>query len=418
VSVVLSIEESGPCRKQLKIEVPAAVVEAETERVVGEFRRSARLPGFRKGKVPPGVIQRKFHTEIEKEVVDRLLPRYWRQAEAEAELDPLLPPSVDEVEMNPGEPLTFLASVEVRPEIELGEIGPFDLPDPEVEPTAEDMQKALGDMRRAVAEWVEVERTAAQGDLIAGRLQELHEADADTEPQEVSFEVGDPQVWEELSLAVTGKKVGQKSEFQRRQGEGEEALTQHFEIEIESIKERDLPELDDALAAKVGKFETVAELETDIHDRLKRAKSLDRDQKRERALLDQLRERHPMELPGGVVDQEIEGMLREYAQSLVDSGVDLEKAEMDWQSLAEQVRPQAERRVHARLLLDAVVKHSETKLDEDEFEKTLSTIARAQKSSTSAIRQELDRTGRLTGLRQQILREKALKALLSEESQS
>ena len=172
------------------------------------------------------------------------------------------------------------------------------------------------------------------------------------------------------------------------------------------------------MAAKVGKFETVAELETDIRDRLKRAKSLDREQKRERALLDQLRERHPMELPGGVVDQEIEGMLREYAQSLADSGVDLEKAEMDWQALAEQVRPQAERRVHARLLLDAVVKHSETELDEDEFEKTLSTIARAQRSSTSAIRQELDRTGRLTGLRQQMLREKALKALLGEESQS
>ncbi len=418
MSVVLSIEESGPCRKQLKVEVPAAVVEAETERVVGEFRRSARLPGFRKGKVPAGVIQRKYHSEIQKEVVDRLLPRYWRQAEAEAELDPLLPPSVDEVEMTPGEPLTFLASVEVRPEIELGEIGPFDLPDPEIEPTAEDMKKALEDMRRAVAEWVEVERPAAQGDLITGRLQDLLEADTETESQQVSFEVGDPQVWEELSLEVTGKKVGQKGQFERRQGEGEEASIQRFEIEIESIKERDLPELNDALAAKVGKFEKMTELETDIRDRLKRAKSVDREQKRERALLDQLRERHPMELPGGVVDQEIDGMLRDYAQSLADSGVDLEKAEMDWQALAEQVRPQAERRVHARLLLDAVVKQSETELDEDEFEKTLSTIARAQRSSTSAIRQELDRTGRLTGLRQQMLREKALKALLGEESQS
>lgn len=418
MSVVVSIEEAGPCRKQLKIEVPAAVVEAETERVVGEYRRSARLPGFRQGKVPAGVIQSKFQSEIEKEVVERLLPRYWRQAEAEAELDPLLPPSVDEVDFKPGEPLTFLASVEVRPEIALGEIGSFDLPDPAVEPTSEDVEKATEDMRRAVAEWVEVERAAAQGDLITGKLLALHEGAADTEPQEVSFEVGDPQVWEELSLEVTGKKVGQKGEFERRQGEGEDQSVQRFQMEIASIKERDLPEWNDALAARVGKFETIGELEADIRDRLQNAKSVDREQKRERALLDQLRERHPVELPGGVVDQEIEGMLREYAQSLADSGVDLERAEMDWQALAEQVRPQAERRVHARLLLDAVVRHQDTKVDEDEFERTLSAIARAQKSSTSAVRQELDRTGRLSGLREQMQREKALKTLLGEAAQS
>jgi trigger factor len=131
--------------------------------------------------------------------------------------------------------------------------------------------------------------------------------------------------------------------------------------------------------------------------------------------LDQLSERHPVELPTGVVDQEIEGMLREYAQSLASSGVDVESAEMDWQAMADQVRPQARRRVHARLLLDAVAKHTGAQVDEDEFERTLSSIARAQKTSTTAIRQELDRTGKLAGLREQMRREKALKSLMGEK---
>ena len=348
MSVVLSIEEVGPCRKQLKIEVPAPVVEAETERVVGEFKRSARLPGFRKGKVPTRVIQSKYQSDIEKEVVERLLPRFWRQAEAESELDPLLPPSIDEVDLKPGEALTFLASVEVRPEIELGDIESFELPDPDVEPTAEDMERATEDMRRAIAEWVEVDRAATQGDLITGTLLALDDEAADPEPHEVSFEVGDPQVWEELSLEVTGKKAGQKGEFERHQGDGEDLVVQRFRIDIASIKERDLPELNDELAARVGEFATLDELEADIRERLKRAKSVDREQKRERALLDQLRERHSLELPSGVVDQEIEGMLRDYAQNLADSGVDLERADMDWQALGDQVRPQAQRRVHAR----------------------------------------------------------------------
>jgi trigger factor len=419
VSVVLSIEDAGPCRKQLKVEVPAPVVKAETQRVVEEFQRSARLPGFRKGKVPSGLIKSKYQEDIEREVVERLLPRFWRQAEAEKELDPLLPPNVDEVNFQAGEALTFLASVEVRPEIELGDIETFDLPDMEVEPTPEDLERAIEDMRRAVAEWVDTDRAAAQGDLVVGKLVHLADGEKDEEtapePQEVRFEVGDQQVWAELSLEVTGKAAGQSGEFERRQGEGDEAETQRFKITLEAVKERDLPEMNDELAAKVGKFETVAELEEDVRLRLQRAKKMDRDQKRERALLDQLSERHPLELPTGVVDQEIEGMLREYAQSLSGSGVDLETAGMDWQALADQVRPQAERRVHARLLLDAVAKHTGADVDEDEFERTLAVIARTQKTSTTSIRQELDRTGRLAGLREQMRREKALKSLLGEK---
>jgi len=421
VSVVLSIEDVGPCKKQLKVEVPAPVVEAETQRIVGEFQRGARLPGFRKGKVPSELIKTKYREDIEKEVVERLLPRFWRQAEAEKELDPLLPPSVDEVDYQAGTALTFLASVEVRPEFELGDIGNFDLPEMEVEPTAEDMERAIEDMRRAVAEWVDADRAAAQGDLVVGKLMALRdeaqdEDEAPQEPQDIRFEVGDPQVWEELSLEATGKTPGQSGEFERRQGEGEEEQTQRFRFSIEAVQERDLPEVNDELAAKVGKFETVAELEADIRLRLERAKKMDSAQKRERALLDQLSERHPMDLPAGVVDQEIEGMLREYAESLAGSGVDIESAEMDWQALADQVRPQAQRRVHARLLLDAVASKTGAEVDEDEFERTLSTIARAQKSNTTAIRRELDRTGRLANLREQMRREKALKVLLGEKS--
>ena len=93
MSVVLSIEDVGPCRKRLKVEVPAPAVEAESKRVVEEYRKHAKLPGFRKGKVPTELVKQKFHKEIEQDVVERLLPRYWKQAEAESELDPLLPPS-------------------------------------------------------------------------------------------------------------------------------------------------------------------------------------------------------------------------------------------------------------------------------------------------------------------------------------
>jgi trigger factor len=417
VSVVLSIEDVGPCRKRLKVEVPAPAVEAESKRVVEEYRKHAKLPGFRKGKVPTELVKQKFHKEIEQDVVERLLPRYWKQAEAESELDPLLPPSVDEVDFRPGEALTFLASVEIRPEIEIGSLEEFELPELETEPTEEEIEQALEDMRRAVAEWVAADRPAASGDLVAGKLIQLDPETGDPGAEKpFSFEVGDPQIWEELTLEVTGKQAGQQAEFVRQEGEGEDSVSRRFRVVVEAVRERDLPDLDDALAARFGEYADVAALRQGVRGELKRGKESERRQERERAMLDQLLARHPLALPQGVVDSEIEGMLKEYAQSLAGQGVDLEKAELDWQGMAEQIRPQAERRVHARLVLDAVTSQQEIEVGEEDFEAALTAIGRAQGRSAVNVRQALDRSGNLVGLRAQLAREKAIKRLLGEET--
>lgn len=385
------------------------------ERVVSEFRRRARLPGFRKGKVPADVVKRRFREDIEQEVVERLLPRYWRQAEAESELDPLLPPSVDEVDLRPGEALTFVASVEVRPEIDLQDIESFELPEMDTEPGEAEIERALEDLRRAVSEWRPVNRAAAQGDLVVAELEHVEPQEGEpADANEVSFEVGDPQVWEELSLEATGKSAGQSGEFSRPGSEGDDPPARRFRLTVKEIKERELPELDDELAAKLGKFDSVEALQQDVQQRLRQAKEAERRQARERAAVDQLRERHPLELPSGVVDREIEGMLSEYAQSLASSGVDVQDPKLDWQAMAEQVRPQASKRVHARLLLDAVAARLGIEVPAEEFEATLARLARAQGRTAGALRQELDRAGRLVELRHQLRRERALRSLLGE----
>ena len=416
MSVVLSIEDVGPCRKQLKVEVPAPAVEAESKRVVEEYRKHAKLPGFRQGKVPTDLVRQKFHQEIEQDVVERLLPRYWKQAEAESELDPLLPPSVDEVDFQPGASLTFVASVEIRPEIVLGSLEDFELPDTETEPTEEEVDQALEDMRRAVAEWVEAERPAAAGDLVAGKLTQLDPETGEPGAEKpFSFEVGDPQVWEELSLEVTGKQAGQQADFVRREGEGKDSVSRTFRVLVETVRERDLPALDDELAARLGNYSDVAALRQGVREQLERGKVAERRQERERAMMDQLLERHPLSLPQGVVDNEIEGMLREYAESLAGQGVDLEKVDLDWQGMAEQIRPQAERRVHARLVLDAIATEQEIQVSEEDFEAALSALGRAQGRSAVSVRQALDRSGNLAGFRTQLAREAVIKRLLGEE---
>ncbi len=413
MSVVLAIEEIGPCRKQLRIEVPAPAVEAEMARITGEYSRRARLPGFRKGKVPPALVQRHYADEIRRELLDRLVPRYWRQATAEKSLDPLGPPTVEKYELDTGAPLTFTAVVEVKPEFELRNYKDFALPEPPTEPTPEEADRAIEDLRRSHGEWIAVERAAGQGDRVAVEVREVG-GDSPAEPQSAEVEIGSPSVWEELGLAVTGLSAGQSGHFTRREGEGEEARERSFDVQVQEVKEIRLPELDLELAGHFGKFESVDEFRADVTRRLREAKQDAAREERERALLDQLGERHPMPLPEGVIKAETEDLMRDYAQGLARRGVDLEHAEIDWKSIAEQAKPHAERRIKARLILDAIGEREAISVAEQEFEEALALLARAQGMPSGALRQQLDSSGELAGLRSRMRREKVIRYLLGE----
>jgi trigger factor len=415
VSVVSSIESVGPCRKRLHIEVPAPAVDAETSRVVREYGRKVRLPGFRAGKVPSSVVQQRFKSEIEREVLDRLVPRYWQQAQAESSLEPLLPPSVEQVELKTGEPLVFVATVEVRPPIDLGDIQNFDLPAVETVPTDVEIDDALTNLQARVAEWVPVTRPVARGDRVGVETTELDaEGSALGAPGTVEVQTGSPQVWEELSLALTGLEVGQETEFRRQEEVDGESRVRRFRVKVLGVSERDLPPLDDELAKKIGDFADLSSLRGHLAHRLQHEKEHERRRRQEQAVLEQLRERHPIELPEGVVEEETRGLLQEYAESLARQGLDVQKVTIDWDALAREVRPQAERRVHARLLLDAVAEANGVEVAPEELEERLSHLARVQRRTTTSVRQALAQNGQLETLRRQMRREKTIASLLPE----
>lgn len=457
MSVILSVEDTGPCRKRLEIEVPAEAVAAASREVVRELGRRTSLPGFRKGKVPESVVRRRFQDEIREEVVERLVPRYWELAREEGGLDPLAAPQVEEVgELSADEALVFFAVVEVRPEIELGDLAGVELPDPPVEPGEQEISDALDELRRRVAPWTAAERPAGRGDRVQAAITEITaggpapdpdagesedpeaagdagdvagevaadgapETDPETaaadqagepEPQTVTVEIGDPSVWEELSLALSGLEPGQEARFTRRPEEGGEART--FRVAVEQVEERELPPLDDELAAKLGDFDSVEALRTTVVEQLTAGKRDARRRQRRDALLAELRQRHPLALPQGVVDHEVEHMLRDYAMELSQRGVDVEN-QVDWRNAAGQARPEAERRVHDRLLLDAAAEREGMAVEESELVAAVTMLARARRENPAELRRALESSGRLEGLRSQLRRDKTVRRLLGEE---
>ena len=169
-------------------------------------------------------------------------------------------------------------------------------------------------------------------------------------------------------------------------------------------------------ALRAGGVKTVDELRAVAGERLWERKERELRQQRERSLLQQLCERHPLDLSAGLIDHELEGLMHEYADSLRNRGVDLEQAQIDWEQLQIKLRPQAQRRVHERLLLDAVAKERDLKVDEKEFERILANIAAQQKKNSLAVRQELAAAGRLQPLRAELLRDQAIRHLLGDDA--
>lgn len=447
MSVVISVEDTGVCRKQVTVEVPADAVGAETQRLVTTYAQEASLPGFRKGKTPRSLIRQRFREEIDRAVVESLIPRYWEKAREEKDLSPLGQPQLQEVgDLKEGEPLRFVAVVEVRPSLDLAGLDPEDieLPEVEVEPSEEDVDTALEEMRRHLGDWKSVERPAARGDQVVARVieetpeaEEAEEAEAGTgtpeeagaesegeaeeEGQQINVEVGDPKVWEELSLAVTGLAAGQEGRFTRRppepgeaqEGGAAEAAPRTFRVRVEEVQERELPALDDDLARQVGEFESVEELRKAMADKLRHDRGHERDSRRREALMEQLRERYPTPLPEGVIHEESQAMLNEYAQDVARRGIDPAQAGIDWNRMGEQMRPMAERRLHDRLLMDAVADLRDVQVTPTELQAAVGAIARSQGITTAQVRDALG--DRMEGLARQIRREKAMKWLMGEE---
>ncbi len=428
MSVVTAIEDAGPCKKKLTIEIPTTAVEAETGRVVEEFSRKVRIPGFRPGKVPVAMVRQRFRQEIEKEIVDRLLPRYWKQAQAEKDIEPLIAPTVEDLKFQDGAPMLVTISVETRPEIALGDYQNFDLPQESAEASAFDIDEQVAQIRKQQSRWQTVEREASRGDLVVadrkpvashqhGEEGEAHEQEHEHEAPEarpIFVEIGAPDADEELSLALTGQKAGYTFRHRQQHGEGEHAHFHEFDVTIREVKELDLPELNDEWAKKVGDFESMDALRQLIATRIGERKEEDLRHRRENALLDQLRERHPLALPEGAVRQETERMMQTWAEQIAEQGADLK--DIDWERLSGDFREPAEKRVHARLLLDAIARKDGIRLDENTFEAFLAAAASSQKTSSLALRQRLAEDGRLEGIRSQMLRDQTLEHLLGEKA--
>src|SRR2546426_3282247 len=265
----VAVEAVEGCKRRLAVEAPADVVQQEWERAYGRVQKQARLPGFRKGHVPRSLVKVHFSDDVRREVAEHLIPDVYRKALSEAKLDPVNEPDLQEVRLEEGAPLSFVAVVEVKPSIALGEYKGVEVQHAPTTVTADELAAALEHMREQQAQFHAVERPAASGDLVVVDYTLTIDGHDPSSQTSYEFLVGARNVLPEIDDAVVGLRAGEERQVtlrfaddQRREdlrGRGGNATVKGVEV-----KEKALPALDDDFAKSLGEFETLEALRTEL----------------------------------------------------------------------------------------------------------------------------------------------------------
>lgn len=422
-----STETNTSTRREIQVEVPAETVTRETEKVVQNLSKMARIPGFRKGKVPPTVVRSRFAEEIKSEVIENLIPRYFQQEAERQKLVPVSQPRVTDLHIHEGEPLRFKATFDVLPEIEVTGYQDLAVEKPDSSVADEEIEQALERLREQHATFIDIEgSTVSDGDYVsasftskpkasAGRPEEA--AGNDQKPVEmddVMVEVGGKNTVREFSENLRGASAGETRTFEVNYPAefGDERLagkTFEYTVKIKGIKQKQLPELNEEFAKSLGEFQSVDEVRARIREGMEHEKKHEAERQGKDKLIDELLKRNEFEVPESLVDHQVDVRLERGLRALAAQGMTQEAMRnMDLNRLRAGQREAATREVKASLLLDRIADKENIQVSDEEIEKEVQALAEQSGQKAEEIRARLTRDGAIERIRNRIRNDKAL----------
>lgn len=418
--MLLNYEDLSPVKKMVEVEIPADVLSNEAKRVATEFGREATIPGFRAGKVPPAVIRNRFAKEIQDEVLNRLLYRTFHEAVREKGVEPVGEPRLEHIDAYiEGAPLKYKAEFEIKPHIELADYTGIEIDDPKIEVSEHDVESMIERLReQASAYRVETERGLEDGDFAVIDIVASGEG-IEPEPRSGHFRLGEESPLPELHEALRGKRPGDKAEFDHAYGDDAQnedyrGKTVHHEVELKEIRIQEKPEVDDNFAQSVGGWETVEQMREAIAADIRQHREHEVLRLKRQQIGDRLLTLHRFDVPATLVDEELGKSLQNYARFLVSQGVEIEKAEIDWKKMGQDLRPEAEKRARRSLILEAIAKKENLIAADAEVDREIRRAAQENGRDFAEVKHRLKHDGGYEALRQSLGQEKALDFVLGQ----
>jgi len=410
-------ETSSNTKREIEVEVPAAEVARETETLIQKYQKLARLPGFRRGHVPASVIRQRFAEDIKSEVVEVLVPRYFRRETDKLGLLPVSQPRVTDLHIHDGEPLRFKASFDVLPEIKVAGYKELRADKPDVAVTEAEVEESLKNLQEQHATFTSMEgRPLADGDFAQVAL-DGKPKDGEGKPvhmDDVLVEINGKGTMPEFTEHLRGAAAGDERTFdvnypadfadQRLAGK-----TLTYTVKVQAIKQKALPELNDQFAKELGEFANLDEVKKRIREGMEAERKHTVEREAKDKLVAELIKRNDLEIPEALVERQIDLRLERGLRALAAQGMkaeDLKK--MDLNRLRAGQREQAVQEVKASLLLEKVADEEKIEVGDEEIDREVEALAQQSKQPAEAIRARLTRDGALDRIRNRIRNEKTL----------
>jgi trigger factor len=413
--VKTAVEELSPTRVKLTVEVPFKELEPSLQAAYKKVAQQVRVPGFRPGKVPARIIEQRFgRAVVLEETLNDALPKLYGQAVDESDVFPVAQPEIEVTKIEDGEHVEFTAEVDVRPS--------FDVPDYEgaevvvdvAQVTDEDIDTQLDALRQRFATLTGVERAAGNGDYVSMDLRAEIDGRNLEEQQaaDVSYEVGAGSVLQGLDDALEGMSAGEEKTFRTTLVGGENAGEEaDVIINVKSVKEKVLPELDDEFAQLASEFDTLDELKDNIREQARRNKLIGQVvQSREKALealLDQI----DIPLPESALKAEIDARKHNLEHQIADSGLSREAYFRLYQTTEDEQFAEFEeisaKALKTGFVLDKIVKSEDINVNEQELTDFVVRRAMQLGVAPNTLAQHLADNDQLTLAMMEIVRDKA-----------
>ena len=417
-----TVETLGPTRVRLAIEVPFAELEPSLRKAYREIAQQINIPGFRRGKAPSAVIdQRVGRDAVLTEAVNEAIPQQIVAAIREHEVKSLGRPEVDNLEFSDGEPLKFTAEVDVRPELQLPDLATIEVAVDEITVDDEAIDEQLSGLRDRFAMLKTVERPARVGDYTQIDLSAT--VDGEEVPggsaTNISHEVGSKQLLPGLDEVLDGMSAGEATSFTTQLVGGDFAgRDADVAVTVRTVKEKELPELDDDFAQLASEFDTLDELRADLRERLVRVRRVEQLYAARDKALAALVERADVPAPEGVVREEVESRKQAMADELERIGASMQEylaaEDRSEEQVDEELATAAAEGVRIQLVLDTIAEAEDIQVSDDEFGHEI--VHRAQRvgMAPQAYYDQLVRSGMAAAVYGDVRRGKALSRVMEQ----
>jgi trigger factor len=407
--IEITVAQQDAASRTLAVSVPAERVREAEQDAVRWYGRQAKVPGFRKGKVPEPVVRRRFGDAIRQTVIEDLLRRSWEQARTEQSLKPVGDPQVRNLKFEDGAPLTFEITVDVRPDVALERLGGFKVTRRPNAVGEDAVDAQILSLREQRAPWVPAEGRAKPGDLVEARITNLGEGET-TQAEPVRFVLGQGRALPELESRMMELDPGGTWEGGVRfpddhPDEAKRGQSRRLRVELTEVKRQAVPELTDDFAREVGSFATVADLRAAVRQDLEADAAREAESRMRSELIDQIAAANNVAVPPSLLERALHAYAHAYGIPEDQHG-----------AFANEFRPVAEAQVRRDLIIEAVADKAGLHATEVVVAARIAEIAQRRGESPAAVRASLEKANRLRELERATTDENVFAHLLGQST--